>query len=639
MRNAALSVLLVLFTALSFDAQGQRTCGTDAYFQKSLLADPGLLQKSIDARNVSEKWLKTHPDAKAKKTGAIITIPVVVHVIYENETENISDAQVISQIEVLNDDFRKLNADTGNVPTWFKEVAADVEVVFCLALRDPDGNPTNGITRTSTTVTSFGSANPKSSASGGKDGWPNADYLNFWVCDLGGGLLGYATFPNSGPASEDGVVCGYQYIGKPPDNPFSGAFNEGRTATHEVGHYLGLWHTFQDGCAGMSSGTCGTSGDRICDTPPTQNPNYSCPSLTQNTCSESPVNQNDMHMNYMDYVDDECMNMFSDDQKARMRSVLNTSRFSLQSSAGCMPLSALDASVALVVPTDTVCGSDQFAPVLTLYNYGSTNLTSTTINYQVDAFAPLSYAWTGNLAAFESEEVLLPMIPASLGAHTFKAWTSAPNGGIDELIDNDSTNSSFIFMNGNSVSLTLDYDTFQVAHLVTWDIRDQFGVAVDSGGGYSQNTTTLKSICLDTGCYTFNLYDMVNNGEGSFMLVDVAGDTILIEDDIFSYSLNFCVDLPPPSVSINEISSAEHLVAIYPNPSTGSVRISSELLNTRVETIFVQNTIGQIVSSQNHPEITAGVAELDLASLPGGVYFITIQTSDLSVTRKVSLIK
>jgi hypothetical protein len=620
---------------LPLQTAAQRTCGTGDYFQKAVKEDPAVLQRVMDAKAQADQWLKVNGLA-AKKTGTIITIPVVVHVLYENTTENISDAQVISQIEVLNEDYRKLNSDTGNVPAEFKSVAADVEVEFCLAVRDPDGIATNGITRTSTTVTNFASGNPKSTSAGGKDAWPNGDYLNFWVCDLGSGLLGYATPPGANP-SQDGVVCGYQYVGKPPANTFSGPFNKGRTATHEVGHYLGLAHTFQSGCSGTSASNCATSGDDICDTPPTASSNYGCPSMTQNTCTETPVDQNDQHMNYMDYVDDGCMNLFTDDQKSRMRSVLNSTRAGLNNSLGCTPVSGLDASIALVAPQDTICGSDQFAPVVTLYNYGSSTLATTTINYQIDAGSTLSYIWTGTLATLSSEEVTLPMISTSLGSHTFYVWTSSPNGGPDEETSNDSTNSAFTFMNGNSVSLTLDYDTFQLANLVTWDIQDGSGVVVGSGGGYSQNTTNLESICLEPGCYSFNLYDNVDNGEGSFLLVDVTGDTITEQNDIFTYSLTFCVSLPP--ISISEQQDMESLVTIFPNPTDGLVRITSELLKGGAEEIAVLNTVGQLVYALKNPEVRSGSLDLDLVDLPGGVYFIRIRTAHGTTTAKVSLMR
>lgn len=264
MKRITSYLLVVLGIITGNHSLAQRTCGTGDYLQMAIQTDPGLLQQTIDARNLADQWLNMHPDASIKKAGTILKIPVVIHVVYNNTNENISDAQAISQIDVLNEDYRKLNSDTGNVPLWFQPIAADVEVEFILAVRDPDGNSTSGITRTSTNSSSFSTNdNVKFSSSGGKDGWPNSDYLNFWVCDLSGGLLGYATPPGFGSSSTDGVVCDYEYVGATPDNPFNSPFNKGRTATHEVGHYLGLAHTFQGGCAGMSASNCSSGGDRI----------------------------------------------------------------------------------------------------------------------------------------------------------------------------------------------------------------------------------------------------------------------------------------------------------------------------------------------------------------------------------------
>ncbi|GIS08452.1 MAG: hypothetical protein CM15mP112_05640 [Flavobacteriales bacterium] len=200
----------------------------------------------------------------------IITIPVVVHVVYYNNTENISDQQIFSQIDILNEDFRRLNSDTINTPAAFQSVAADTEIEFCLATRDPNGNPTNGITRTSTTQTSFSTNDGvKYSSSGGKDAWNTSKYLNMWVCDLSGGLLGYTQFPG-GTASSDGVVCDYAYFGD--IGTASSPYDLGRTTTHEVGHWLNLRHIWGDS-------NCGN--DFCNDTPEHSGSNYGCPSTHQ----------------------------------------------------------------------------------------------------------------------------------------------------------------------------------------------------------------------------------------------------------------------------------------------------------------------------------------------------------------------
>ena len=171
------------------------------------------LQKYAEARERIDshraQWEPIVAQQRAAGQSVVVTIPVVFHVLYANSTENIADSEILEQLQTLNDDFRRLNSDADNV--WSQ--AADTEIEFCLASFDPDGAPTNGILRVPTSVSSFGSNDAmKFTAQGGSDAWPASDYLNFWVCNLGGGLLGYAQFPG-GPAATDGVVCGYPFVG------------------------------------------------------------------------------------------------------------------------------------------------------------------------------------------------------------------------------------------------------------------------------------------------------------------------------------------------------------------------------------------------------------------------------------------
>jgi hypothetical protein len=244
-------------------------------------------------------------------TRKLIRIPVVVHVVYRTDRENISDAQVKSQIDVLNKDFRAKNTDKKKVPAVWKSLVADANIEFALATKDPKGKRTSGITRTATSASDFGPNNSvKSKKTGGVDAWPADRYLNIWVCNLGGGLLGYAQFPG-GPAKTDGVVILYSAFGtrgavKPP-------FNKGRTTTHEIGHYLGLRHIWGDrnDCSG---------DDFVADTPPAREANVEKPKFPNITCNNGP--NGDMFMNYMDYVDDDTMYMFTIGQVARMNATL-----------------------------------------------------------------------------------------------------------------------------------------------------------------------------------------------------------------------------------------------------------------------------------------------------------------------------
>jgi hypothetical protein len=241
----------------------------------------------------------------------LITIPVVVHVVHRTDEENIGDPQVKSQIRALNRDYRAKNADKRNVPTPWKSLVLDSNIQFELATKDPDGSETSGITRTATTVASFGPDNSvKSAKTGGVDAWPADRYLNVWVCNLGQSLLGYAQFPG-GPAATDGVVILHDAFGT--QGTARAPFDKGRTATHEVGHFLGLRHIWGDrnDCSG---------DDFVADTPPAQRANTGKPTFPHVTCNNGP--SGDMFMNYMDYVDDDTMVMFSTAQVARMNATL-----------------------------------------------------------------------------------------------------------------------------------------------------------------------------------------------------------------------------------------------------------------------------------------------------------------------------
>ncbi len=241
----------------------------------------------------------------------LITLPVVVHVVHRAPDENISDAQVKSQITVLNRDFRVKNPDKRNVPGVWKSLLADANIDFELATEDPDGKPTSGITRTATTVDSFGLDNGvKSSATGGVNPWPTDRYLNFWVCRLSENLLGYAQFPG-GPAETDGVVILYTAFGT--QGTAQAPFNMGRTSTHEVGHFLGLRHIWGDR-------NDGTGNDFVTDTPPALEANMGKPAFPHVSMDNGP--NGDMFMNYMDYVDDDTMCMFTSGQVARMNASL-----------------------------------------------------------------------------------------------------------------------------------------------------------------------------------------------------------------------------------------------------------------------------------------------------------------------------
>jgi hypothetical protein len=296
-----------------------RTCGVLIAHNRLLEADPtarerrARLKADIGARIMA---------ADAFAAAGPVTIGVVVHVVYSDEAGNISDAQVASQIDAMNRDYSRSNADAVHAPGVWKGLQGDAKIRFKLATRDPAGGPTNGITRTSTQVTQFSTDDSvKFSARGGADAWDSTKYLNLWVCNLGDGLLGYAQFPGM-PAETDGVVILNQAFGTVGN--LAPEFNQGRTAVHECGHWLDLHHIWGDttDCSGS---------DLVADTPTQQLPNYGVPAFPHVSCSNGP--NGDMFMNYMDYVDDAAMVMFTAGQIARMHSTLQGPRASVVAAA------------------------------------------------------------------------------------------------------------------------------------------------------------------------------------------------------------------------------------------------------------------------------------------------------------------
>jgi hypothetical protein len=295
------------------DAPRQRTCGQMVVHE--LLAET--VPEYREARLKAEEETRERIDSgrAMRVVGRLITIPVVVHVVHRTARENISDAQVKSQLDVLNRDFRAKNPDRSKVPDVWKGLVIDSKIQFELAKRDPSGKRTSGITRTATTVGAFGADNSvKFKRRGGVDAWPADRYLNMWVCNLGDGLLGYAQFPG-GPARTDGVVILHTAFGT--QGTARAPFNRGRTATHEVGHFLGLRHIWGD------RNDC-TGNDFVADTPPARQANTGKPKFPRITCNNGP--SGDMFMNYMDYVDDAAMFMFTAGQVARMNATLDGPR-------------------------------------------------------------------------------------------------------------------------------------------------------------------------------------------------------------------------------------------------------------------------------------------------------------------------
>ena len=517
----------------------------------------------LESAQQFEQWIQSEMAANmaaGKIIGGVYQIPVVVHVIHNGEAvgtgTNVSYAAIQSQIDVLNEDFRRMFGTNGYNTN---PAGADTQIEFCLARRRPDGSAFPGgefgVNRIPRATAGF-IAPPFSTTyidatikpytyNGGTPavvgtyarGWTPDKYMNIWLCNISGGILGYAQFPQSplggGPSTNcvpqapatDGVVFLYNSIGKSAVTGFGGVYNEGRTATHEIGHWLGLRHIWGDG-------NC-TATDYCNDTPTAGGPNYGCPAGT-NSCPAAPDQGLDMIENYMDYTDDLCMSIFTNDQKQRMRAVLEGSpnRISLINSDACTPPNPSDASVTDVfAPVGDNCAG-AITPSVQLKNRGSNNLTSATISYTVDNGTPVTFTWTGNLSPNSAVTVALSAFTAPLGTHSFRAYSTLPNGVADPYTVYDTSGIDFAVSNGIMPNYTQDFEGQSFPPDVRWRVENV------NGDCYKWFPTSGMS---STGTFTNNIAQVPCFGNTSTSNEDLYTPVFLLPCNATTATLKFDV--------------------------------------------------------------------------------------------------
>jgi hypothetical protein len=336
-KKLTLATFLISTSLFAQTEPSVRRCGTMEHMEYLKQQDPGLEQQLKEYNETLQQWIAKNPEGS--KSRAVRTIPIVFHVIYNAAAENISDAQILSQLKAVNEDFSRTNADASQTPAAFQSVAGNPNIQFCMAQRDPSGKATNGIVRKQTTKTGWSTDDAvKSTAKGGDDAWDVTKYYNIWVCNFTDAtLLGYGEFPTGTASKTYGYVGTYKYTGttsnvKPP-------FNKGRTTTHEMGHCFNLFHIWGD------ENAC-TGTDQCADTPNQAKASGGKPTYPlKDACTT--VSPGVMFMNYMDYSDDDVMNMFTVGQVARMDAVINNAPYNkLLTSNGCSPLTGIDDEIA-----------------------------------------------------------------------------------------------------------------------------------------------------------------------------------------------------------------------------------------------------------------------------------------------------
>ncbi|HVU55791.1 MAG TPA: M43 family zinc metalloprotease [Puia sp.] len=329
-----LSVFLLLLLRLPVVAQ--QGCRSVDYKQDLLRKDPELAARIMEIERFTRQQqqhssvIVTGTDAANAshndKAVSTITIPVIVHIVYNNASQNISDAQVQSQIAVLNRDYGKQNPDTSRIPSYYRDLAADCGIRFALANVDTNGGTTTGIVRRQTNQRQFTYDDAvKFTSRGGDDGWDRDRYLNIWVTNLTPGVLGYSSVPGCAKPN-DGVVISYTAFGTM--GTATAPFNLGRTATHEIGHWLNLIHIWGDA-------DCGD--DYVNDTPQQGAATHGNPSGMIFSCGNTPYGN--LYMDYMDFTDDAGMHLFTYGQRDRIRALFAPGGFrnALLSSTGLAP--------------------------------------------------------------------------------------------------------------------------------------------------------------------------------------------------------------------------------------------------------------------------------------------------------------
>lgn len=639
---------------------GQIRCNTMQMDALRRANDPTLPSLYEEQMQIQERVAQMKAaQAYEKSTGitpklTLITIPIIFHIFTDGAgSDNVSATIVQNQVTQLNLDYRNL-AGSGFA------VAADIEIEFCLAMKDEAGNLLSepGINR----ITSYGqgpfSDNQFENTMKAATIWNPNDYFNVWVANLSGGLLGYAQFPsssglpgmptNGGSADTDGVVILNSSLGSVanPQGSAGAQYNKGRTLTHESGHWLGLLHIWGDGGCGV---------DDYCeDTPSSDGSNFNCPNTV--SCGTT-----DMVENYMDYTDDACMDTYTQDQKDRMRAVLATSprRASLAASTKCQVAAGDDAGISVISsPNGSICGTT-INPTVVLRNYGTTVLTSVAILYNLDGAANATYNWSGSLAAGATTNVSLGAMSPSAGAHVLNVTTNLPNGSTDVNAGNDSNSSNFTIVSGGQlITLTIDTDCY--GEETYWELHNagttliasggntetvippggqQNGTAQGDQGAYGEEVQIVENFCLAEGCYDFVLYDDWGDGmnaagdpgctvNGNWVITNAAS-AILAQMSTPNFGAsdadNFCLS----SASIGEIEN--NTLFIYPNPANTDVTIVSS--SNEIATINIYDATGRLV--QSITDVNSQEVDVDVTSYSTGVYNFEIKTSTTVLRKRI----
>lgn len=637
--STALVAVLLLF---SQSLLAQRTCGANEVLIRQLQENPLLQEKMDEIERQTEQFIQN-----GLQDRVVVTIPVVVNVVYNTTSENISDNQILTQIQVLNDDFRRLNADKVNTPSVWTGIAADCEINFCLATQDPSGAATTGIRRQFTNSTSFSTNDAvKFTAQGGLDAWSRDKYLNIWVCDLSGGLLGYAQFPGGAPAT-DGVVIDYQYFGT--TGTATAPFDKGRTGTHEVGHWLNLYHIWGD------DGTSCNGSDLVGDTPNQADEHYACPSFPQVSCSNGP--NGDMFMNYMDYTDDACMNLFTAGQKSRMQALFNAGGFRapLLSSTGCQPpnvsCGAPASQSASNITTTSATLSWSAVSGATAYNL-QWKLASAGTYTTVSNLTTTSYNLTGLSAATAYNYRVQAVCGANSGNYTTASTFTTASGSCTDNYENNNTRSKAkTIAVGTTITAKIgtstDVDWFKFANTSSQrnikveltNLPFDYDLDLYRGSTYLTSSTNggtqSETLIYNTSKVSTSYHPRVYGYNGAFSSTACYNLKVTLSSSAFRTDGSTDGELTEFEVEV-PVELADKGFSMYPNPAADRLTVLVAMESDSDVSMNVVDASGKVVLQQHRSMSKAdNQFDLDLGGVANGVYFVQIRSGEATHTRKL----
>ena len=603
-----------LLTTLTFSySQAQvHVCGTDVSSYQAKIQNPQLTEEE---RVGNEKTLAIVDQLRASraqgKKAGIIYIPVVFHVIHNGGAENITQAQIMDQLRVLNNDFRKVTGTPGGSATNGK--AVDMEFEFRLAQIDPNGNRHDGINRIQSTLTENARDNVKALSY-----WPSNRYLNIWIVKTiqGSGsegiVLGFAQFPYSVGSSPktDGVVMRADYTGTIITGNSN---NAGRTLTHEVGHWIGLYHTFQDGCTGTTVNTCSSQGDRVCDTPPVEDATFGC--LTSRTT----CNGEAMIENYMDYMDGRCTNTYTQGQKDRAIAQMSLYRSNVYSAANLQSTGITSTGTYLAVPNSAIK-----AP----YSYGFEDADITAAGWRIQNLNNGTNGWkSDNVASGGSK---------SLSFRNFDINSSVVLNSRDEfnspLIDLTTMANpvlSFKVAYARLSSGTNDIlDVFISGDFGRTETRLLRGTATNMERPDGPLTTAYTPAAGDWKTLTWDLtpYASMTNARIRFEFVNRKGNNIFIDDFVIG-----------GTTGLSETLKKDLAFNVYPNPMSGTARIQFELKQGEQVDVNIVDLVGRKIQTVQQGQMQAGIHSLsiDKTHLTPGIYLINVETTKGAFSHKL----